>query len=543
MKDKKTKSILEKLSSKTFEEVKNKQVFDPAMIFGATLGEDVGVLLTANKDATKYVLQIGKNKMFLNEDSLNFLIKSLVTLGGMVGTEGANAFRAKITASQKNNSEDDDIKFVRVLSKLSGNKELLENVDLITSSTDKMVVENTLGAILFFTDKNIGDSEKKRVILRTTGISDKLFERIEDDFIELKKSGVEVPDSDFLKVSEAIAFNLDCIEKVKGTISTEEMDVMIEKLIKSFVEITNTHRNYYKDMPQEDQSVVLKRLIDSIKDIKEDDKTDKQKTKSEIQADTDKMLDDILDAIKKPENNSAKIEEGVMEDVSSEEVIAESIPDNLAEHPKTPEESFSLFQDQSEDAWDELLKNTGGGTQSSMNGGSLSQRLDEEEEEELPDPAQQAFFEDEDEDRTLIDYSLINDEFEEDSLDEFELESQEIESIEDELEYDEGKATTGGPVLDDEDEELEDEEEGEEVDDDFLKRMEDVESMLTGNFEKLEEEIPTFEKIEKLKMEHGELAAKEYVSSLSQEQREFLVKERLAARVAAQESKTTTEQE
>jgi hypothetical protein len=66
--------------------------------------------------------------------------------------------------------------------------------------------------------------------------------------------------------------------------------------------------------------------------------------------------------------------------------------------------------------------------------------------------------------------------------------------------------------------------------------MEELENMLTGNFEKPEEEIPTFEKIEQLRAEHGELAAKEYVSSLSQEQREALMKERLKIRQAALEA-------
>jgi hypothetical protein len=61
----------------------------------------------------------------------------------------------------------------------------------------------------------------------------------------------------------------------------------------------------------------------------------------------------------------------------------------------------------------------------------------------------------------------------------------------------------------------------------FIARMEDLENMLTGDFELKPEEIPTFEKIEQIAKDHGELAAKEYVSSLSQEQREELAKEHM----------------
>lgn len=62
----------------------------------------------------------------------------------------------------------------------------------------------------------------------------------------------------------------------------------------------------------------------------------------------------------------------------------------------------------------------------------------------------------------------------------------------------------------------------------FVTRMEDLENLLTGDFEIQDEEIPTFEKIEQIAKEHGELAAKEYVASLSQEQREQLARERVA---------------
>jgi hypothetical protein len=70
----------------------------------------------------------------------------------------------------------------------------------------------------------------------------------------------------------------------------------------------------------------------------------------------------------------------------------------------------------------------------------------------------------------------------------------------------------------------------EEIDEEnsFVTRMEDLENLLTGDFEIQDEEVPTFEKIEQIAKDHGELAMKEYISSLSQEQREQLARERVA---------------
>lgn len=105
---------------------------------------------------------------------------------------------------------------------------------------------------------------------------------------------------------------------------------------------------------------------------------------------------------------------------------------------------------------------------------------------------------------------------------------------------------------DDEDEIFDDEDDmegdtipfdGEQVEDaEFLKRMQALEGTLTGVFEVREDEEPTFEKIAEIKAEHGELAAREYVESLTQEQKEGLIRLRMEAKEAAK-AKTTSPEE
>lgn len=59
----------------------------------------------------------------------------------------------------------------------------------------------------------------------------------------------------------------------------------------------------------------------------------------------------------------------------------------------------------------------------------------------------------------------------------------------------------------------------------FVSRMEALENMLSGDFEEAPEETPTLDKIKKIIEEHGELAGKEYVASLSQDQRDDLYRQ------------------
>lgn len=96
--------------------------------------------------------------------------------------------------------------------------------------------------------------------------------------------------------------------------------------------------------------------------------------------------------------------------------------------------------------------------------------------------------------------------------------------------------------VDDNDEEEESDEEDieeEQVqDEDFIKRMSELEGALTGEFKVRKDEEPTFEKIQKMKAEHGELAAREYIESLTQEQREELMRARVEEKAKAKNPKS-----
>lgn len=125
--------------------------------------------------------------------------------------------------------------------------------------------------------------------------------------------------------------------------------------------------------------------------------------------------------------------------------------------------------------------------------------------------------------------------------------TEEEQEEEDEDSYDLGEEEIG--LDDEEDFEFEDEDEEEDFEDSeeegeeeadpekegFIERMKTMEKTLTGAFEIQEEEEPSFEKIAEIKGKYGELAAREYVESLTQEQKEELVRKRLEAKAVTEQ--------
>jgi len=350
MKKIKATKVIKKLEEVTFEGVKKKNLFEPEIVLGSVFDEEIGILITANKDASKIILQVGKKKLLLTPETLDFLTKGLVTLCAMLAAESKNKFREQLILSHDNKDQENKrVVFCNITGKAKSSEEILE--------TSKLIIEQT----------NI------------------LFKK------NLKKKDV----------------SLD-----KDEVTEKEPEDLFKQFLKE----------------------------NSLEGSQDED----------VEEDVEEMTEDLTEA------SQAEVKE----------------------EPGLWEEDFLE---------------------------TFSEPIEEEEE-------------------------AINSNY-----DKYEIEAEEIDAIEQDM--------IEEPILLSEEEDapentaFDSEEQEDDESDGFLKRMEDLENMLTGNFEKLEDEIPTFEKIELIRREHGELAAKEYVSSLSQEQREHLMQERLKLRQAAIEAK------
>jgi hypothetical protein len=354
MKKTKATKVIKKLENTTFDGVKKKNMFDKDIVLGAVMEDSIGILLTSNKEASKIILQIGKDKISLNASSLNFLTRATVTLGAMLAAQGNNDFRESLIEDALNKEESyKKIQFCTISGASRSNEEVIEQASLITDATDFLVDENV--------------------------IKNDLFKKAND------KSSEEVDFAEFLS-DHSLSKALD--EENTEEIVSDKKELLIDELLYP--------KEFFSD----------------------------------------------------------------------------------------PTESEEITEEEATDVWAEDFSST---------------------------------------------YTETENNYE--NLDKYELEAEAISSIEEDM--------AEGPMIQEEDNLPEDiafDEEDQSEQGGFLQRMEELENMLTGNFEKPEEEIPTFEKIEQLRAEHGELAAKEYVSSLSQEQREALMKDRLKIRQAALEA-------
>lgn len=532
MEKNKTMEVLSSLREKTFEDSKVKHVFDVETVFGSVLDDSIGILLTSNKEANKLILQIGKTKINLNTDAFDFLIKSVVTLGAMLAAEEENEFRDRIKEQYLNRGKiDPRTSFCKVKTKVANQDRIDENISYITGHTDKIVKDIQVEVPIMINHKDV--EFRRKDLLETSRRAKSLFNQMNSDFKTMVKDEYLLKKEDSDLILKAIEFNDSKIQEIKSTKFIERLSEISLELLNNTKEAVDCHKKALNMLPTELQANMLNRLLDILENgFIASEATEEKAVDLSDNDSVNTYLDSILEENNtKIESKLSVIEEGVMEEIIEEEVTEMNpndvfdkfmsemsidikdenkedididqyneveIPENLKERPLTPKESFT-----EEDNFEEYQKEV----------------LAEEEMEDEFD----------------WNNSTINDAKEEieqgfafgayspgkSISNEFELESEDNDI----------SAPTGTTVVEDKEDD-----EDEDVDSDFLKRMTDLESTLTGNFEKLEEEIPTFEKIEKLRIDHGELAAKEYVSSLSQEQREHLVKERLAMKLAAAEA-------
>ncbi len=517
MEKNKTIEVLSKLSEKTFEDSKVKQVFEAETIFGSVLDDSIGILLTSNKKADKIILQIGKTKINLNTDAFDFLIKSVVTLGAMLAAEENNDFRARIKEQYLNKGEPDlRTSFCKVKTKFPSKEGVDENISYITEHTDKIV--RALHGKIPITPSQADIEHRKKDLLKTAFRAKDLSVQMKADFDKMIETGYSVQESDYDLILDSILFSENKIKEIKSTEELEKMAKISLELLNNTRGAIDCHKNAVKILPAELQADILEGLLSVLeKGIAELEDSEEKVVDLSDDDSVNAYLDSILkEKEAEADSKAPSIEEGVMEEVAEVESV-----------DLTPSDAFDKFMSEmsidTEEEEVELAENDLKRT--------IENPLTPEEcfaEEETIGQYNQLLHEVDDNDEATSPYEVQEEEEEED---EFDWSQSTVNDAEEEIQqgFDSEDYSTGTSIV--EDEEVEEEEDF--VDNDFLKRMADLESTLTGNFEKLEEEIPTFEKIEKLRVDHGELAAKEYVSSLSQEQREHLVKERLAMKLAA----------
>jgi len=486
----KKNAVLTKLVKNTFKDAKDKHIFEAETIFGTVLDDSIGILLSANEDVSKMVLQVGKININLNVESLDFLIKSLVTLGAMLASEGDNAFREKLNRDQSSAHEGEEgISFSRIKSKKKNEDDLIEGADLIAKHTDRLINENVIkGGI-----KDSDIENKRRVAERAIGLVTKLCKKVENDLLLLISRGISIADSDMNFIDKSISLCEAELERVKTSNTSLELSRMPFELSRLMGKVASIHKESFVHFTEEEQKEIVENMYSMVKNV---DALEEPLTSDNLDLDDKEAVDDFLDSMLKrdkvnTESSVASIEEGVMEEVVSKRDVVKDIPkQSIDKESQEIEEYLEQAENTPNDDFDTMLSGNSG---------------------------------------------LFNIEDELFAGDAEEQECLDIEAIEaDTHGYANWEDDNATPIHEAEDD---DEDDDEDEESDFLQRMSDLEGLLTGNFEKLEEEVPTFEKIEQLRVEHGELAAKEYVSSLSQEQREYLVKERMEMKLAASQSK------
>lgn len=506
MKEKETNKKLLKLQKKTFKNIDKRDVFEPASVIGATFNEGSPILLTADKNAANMVLQFAGNTILLDAEMLDFLVKSITIMSAMTALSPVGQENELARISMVDNFIKNKHKFsvVRLVGVDVADVKIQEKAKEMIVPSKELIPEGIFG---FSKKEDLGmlpgESELSfciRKIEESRSISTELFYCIMENMSNIKKEGGLVPEEEIARINSIITENTTMVSQDLLELNFEQLSAYGKKMIKLTDEVFDIHRKYHGIGSISEK----KRMINSLVSV-----FNKMPAK-------DKKFEDMMSTFLA--SNPSVADKEISEEIADETVsqVLEEVQEEIHE------EILEKTQETKPFAFDESVL------------------YESEPAKPFPFPTEEP------EENLVQDQSIFN-------QDEEEIVQQQSEDLEYFEDFSHGNdsasssPTEGTPVsaiLPEDDLEEEDEDEDDPIFDDddedptaagsdFSKRMDDLEGMLTGKFELKAEELPSFEKIEKLKSEHGELAAKEYVASLTQEQRETLIRERIAIRDAA----------
>jgi hypothetical protein len=538
MEKKETNKKLLKLQKKTFKNIDKRDVVEPGTIVGTTLAETSPILLTSDKKAENMILQFAGTNILLTAETLDFLVKSLTIMTAMTALDphGESNELSKVSSLDHFVKNKHRFSIIKLEGDKSTDDEIQKKAFEIINPTASLIPFNSIG-LKIKEELGILPEESEldfciRKINESRSISVELFYAILENMNNVNKECGMIPEKAIARVNSIITENYSIVDEDLTKLSFEQLKVYGKKLLEITDEIFDIHKEYHGLGSIEEKKRMISNLISIFnkmpsKDQKFEDLIGRFLASNPSMSDK-KIVEDVADKMIK------EVFDGMKEEVA-ENAIEPTVNPVKEEKPFAFDESL-LYEDAVEKPMPfpletqsyETVQET---TQDYQEDFFTHNQLEEEEDSvkvELESSVENLFFGNPSKPSEILDSDLSQNAGDSD----FEY-----------IANPQASAPAGSSFKEKEKEQEEEEEDAPIFDDDdddpttsvsdFSKRMDDLESMLTGAFELKKEELPSFEKIEKLKIEHGELAAKEYVASLSQEQRETLIRERIAIRDAA----------